>query len=326
MMGADDLRKIASFSDFETFINFIARFFPGFNPMDNSVKEIEKAIWGVYFRLIEKILVASPEPMQTFLKNMLLKHEITLVKTILLGEIAKIPVDRLLESLSIKPTEILQHQKLIQRLIKAKGINEISRILQNSPYEKAFENGFLRYKKTNETFHLGQSLDKIYYDNMIMAIEFYPETERGFVEGYIRTLVDIYNLNMLIRSFYNNIAIDLIKPYLIPEGKILRHREIQQIITESHDFESFFSALHKFSKKNKVLKTIIQEIHQQTPESLEIIKEHLLREFIQSYQQFIIEDISLTSIYRIFRMVVQKEHEINEIIKRAVQIELAIQK
>lgn len=326
IMSADDLRKIKSLSDLDSLTIFAARFFPGFNPTDKTVAGFEKTLWGIYFQLIEKILVASPEPMQIFLKNTLVKHEIAVIKTIVYGEITKIPIDNLFAEMSFKPTEILEHTTMMKSLVKSKNVDEISKILQHSIYGKAFEEGYRQFKKTNETFYLGQSFDKVYYDNMLESINFYPEPEKGFIEEYIRLNVDIYNLNLIFRSLYNRISLKLIETYLIPKGNIFQESEIRLILKQCSDINSFIKIIGNLSRKYKNLKDIALEMQDQNPDALERIRERFIQGFIARFQRDIIEDIPLSTIYRTFLIVIQKEYEIHELIKRTAQITIAAQR
>ena len=322
LMADEDFKKIGSFNDLESLASYTRRFFPGFNPTDYQISDFERSLWNTYIDIEENILLASPEPIRIFLKSMLVRYEIWNIKYAINGIIEKQDMEEKYKHIFKKPSMILERQKFISILLKAKNFSDIRKAVKHTPYEKLMERGISKYEEFGEIFYLEQELDKFYFDNMIEKSAFFPRREKRFMEQFIRSQIDFYNLNLLYRTFYNEISLEIIRPFLISSGLLLQRKEIQKLL-KSTGFQDFIDKLESILKEEKELKFIIHELRNPNPQLWKSLSAIFMDQFLSRYRDKIIQDIPYQSISLIFQIILLKQIEIQEIIGQAVQISLA---
>jgi len=127
----------------------------------NNIIEFERSLWSVYFDIVEKIIVASPESIQIFLKSLLIRYEIWNIKQAVYGIIEKSSLDNILDQIYIKPGIMLERNVFISNLIKAKSIKGIYKAIKKTPYEKIIKKGLQEFEKSGEIFYFENELEEI---------------------------------------------------------------------------------------------------------------------------------------------------------------------
>jgi V/A-type H+/Na+-transporting ATPase subunit C len=325
VMSSEEMEKINSFNDFETLSNFILRYFPNFSISEMNVSSIEQELWNVYFKIIEKIIMTSPEVIQTFLKSLLLKYEIWNIKVVLKGILVNLPLQDRNTKLYHIPSIILERENLYNNLLRVKSIEELKKILSKTPYKEIVEKGLKKYEETSEIFYLVHELDKFYYSYMINLSEFFPKVEKSLIEMYIRYNLDYYNLNLTFRAVYNNISSKIMRPYLIPNGFLLKRKELE-LLVNSKDIPEYIANLEEITRPYKKFHIIVKELKNLSNDTWQFLSEFYLEQLLFNSQKEIIGDIALTALSRIFLILLHKNIEIQKIVQRSVQISIASQK
>ncbi|MHA1672477.1 MAG: V-type ATPase subunit [Promethearchaeota archaeon] len=322
LMTDDDFKRIGSFSDLESLASFTRRFFPGFSPVEFEIKNFERSLWKSYIDIEENILLASPEPINIFLKSMLVRYEIWNIKSAIHGIIEEDDLEEKYNNIYRKPSMLLERQSFIDKLMKARKLTDISNAVRFTPYQKLIERGLDRYEKRGEIFYLEQELDKFYFDNLIENSKYFPRREKRFIKQFIQSQIDFYNLNLLYRTFYNNINVETIRPFLIYSGFLLGKEDIPELL-KANDLQDFIDKLEEIFKEQKDLKYIFNELRDPNPLLWKSLSTIFMDKVLSQHRDKIIQDIPYQSISLIFQIVLIKKIEIQEIIAQAVQISLA---
>lgn len=321
LMNSDELKKIKSFQDLETLSSFTRRYFPSFEINELEISEFERNLWKTYIDIEEKILLASPEPIRVFLKCLLVRYEIWNIKYAINAVIEDLDLDIKYTHIFKKPSVILEREEFIQNLIKAKSLDDIKKAVKKTPYSKIIENGLSKYEENGEIFYLEHELDKFFYQNLIDKSSYFPSREQSFMEQYIKSQIDFYNINILYRTFFNNIEMEEVRPYLILSGFLFKGRDILDF-SNSASLDEFIFKLEKSLKNKTEIKSIVHELKNPDPRLWQNLSAVFLEDFLKRFQGKIMADISLMSISIIFKITLLKQIEIQEIIAKAVQITL----
>ena len=321
LMTPEDNQKIKTFDNLDSLGTFTKRFFPNFSPKEHNIIEYERSLWNIYFDIIEKIIVASPESIQIFLKSLLIRYEIWNIKQVVYGIIEKTPLDTILDQIYFKPGILLERNVFISNLIKAKSIKGIYAGIKNTPYEKIIKKGLQEFEKSGENFYFENELDKYNLTNMIDKIEFLPHREKKLILPYINSQIDYYNLNLIYRALYNGISIDSIKPYIIFQSYLFSKSQINQLCSSS-SLDEFLSYLANFLKSEKEFDFLSELLEKPDPEIWVKLSTYFLNQFLKYFKEGIISDIQISSLALIFQIILLKEIEINDI--RAQVVKLSI--
>ena len=319
LMSPEDNQKIRSFDNLDTLGTFTKRFFPNFSPKEHNIKEFERSLWNIYFNIVEKIIVASPESIQIFLKSLLIRYEVWNIKQAIYGIIEKSSLDNILDQIFIKPGIMLERNTFISNLIKAKNIKGVYKVIKKTPYERIIENGLKEFEKSGEIFHLENELDKYNFTNMIDKINFLPNREKKIIEPYIYSQVDYYNLNLIYRALYNGISVNSIKPYVIFHSFLFNESQINQLCN-SRSLDDFLTYLKIILKSKKEFNFLSELLEKPDPEIWEKLSSYFLNQFLLHFKDRIISDIQISSLALIFQIILLKEMEINKILAQAVKI------
>jgi len=268
---------------------------------------------------VEKIIVASPESIQIFLKSLLIRYEIWNIKQAVYGIIEKSSLDNILDQIYIKPGIMLERNVFISNLIKAKSIKGIYKAIKKTPYEKIIKKGLQEFEKSGEIFYFENELDKYNFTNMIDKIEYLPNREKKLIAPYINSQIDYYNLNLIYRALYNGISVDSIKPYVIFHGFLFSESQINQLC-RSRSLDDFLSYLAMILKSKKEFDFLSELLEKPDPEIWAKLSSYFLNQFLLYFKDRIISDIKISSLALIFQIIFLKEMEINDIRAQAVKI------
>ena len=321
LMSPEDEQKIKTFNNLDSLGTFTKRFFPNFSPKEQNIIEFERSLWNIYFDIFEKIIVASPESIQIFLKSLLIRYEIWNIKEAVYGIIEKSSVDTILEQIYFKPEFLLDRKKFISNLIKGKNINGIYDIIRKTPYGNIIKKTLKDFEKPGEVFYFEHELDKFNFTNMLDKIEFLPSREKKIISTYISSQIDYYNLNLIYRALYNGISVDSIKPYVIFHSYLFTKSQINQLCN-SKSLDEFLSNLTMILKNRKEFDFLSELLEKPDPEIWAKLSTYILNHFLINFKSIIISDIQISSLSLIFKIILLKEMEINKIRAQAVKISI----
>ena len=320
-MSPEDNQKIKTFDNLDSLGTFTKRFFPNFSPKEHNIIEFERSLWNIYFDIVEKIIIASPESIQIFLKSLLIRYEIWNIKQAVYGIIEKSSLDDILDQIYFKPGIMLERDVFISNLIKAKSIKGIYNLIKRTPYEKIIKKGLQEFEKSGEIFHFENELDKYNFTNMIDKIEFLPNREKKLITPYIYSQIDYYNLNLIYRALYNGISVDSIKQYVIFRGFLFSESQISQLCNSS-SLDEFLSYLTMILKDKKEFDFLSELLEKPDPEIWVKLSSYFLNQFLMHFKEEIISDIQISSLALIFQIILLKEMEINDIRAQAVKLSI----
>jgi vacuolar-type H+-ATPase subunit C/Vma6 len=321
VMTEKDLSRLANYQDIASLQAFAEKFFPGLKPSSNKVIDLERDLWEIYFKIIEKIISAAPLTIQNFIQIYLLKYEIRNIRVNLLGVFANISPEIRMTMVKERPVKMLGRLDLLHNLIKSKSIAEIENALNDSPYVQIFKTHMDSVKKSDEIFWLESGLDKMYYEKLYHALESFVGEEKDFVNDSILSMIDFYNINLIYRGFYNKIDMKKLQEYLFPHGKLINASIINKIVGLA-DLDQFIEVFPKFIKNKMLSKAIKEKLLIKDIHVLEEVKRIIFHPFFRSSTSKYIGDIPLSTMARIFDIILNKEIEIQEIVARAVQLSL----
>ncbi len=319
IMDEVTLQKLNEITEIKEFIEFISLYYPGINLNTYTIESIENALLQNYIKLIGKMMSHSPLNMRIFLRNYLLKYEITNIKAIILGTILGMSASE--KSLIInKPVEkYLNHTDFIEELIEISSLDEIQLFLRPTKYNKVIREGILYFKNTNEIFVLEAFLDQLYYNNMKKESRLLNKKERKFISLYAKTISEIYNLNLIYRGIINNIDKNLIAQLLVYNYLFLDKETLWKLMNFTN-VNDLILAINQHLSKNK--KIHLFSTH------LTINKEHFLWSVEKFYLDYYfrtfktkIDDVEYQTIFKIIEVLIKKDKEIRlYILPRVVNI------
>jgi vacuolar-type H+-ATPase subunit C/Vma6 len=302
------LQKLDEITDIREFVDFISRYYPGLNFNTYTIEEIEKALFHNYIKLIGKIIQYSPLNMRIFLRDYLMKYEITNIKRIILGTI--LGMNAIDKSLMVNKLveKYLNHTDFINKLIEIPSLDELQLFMRSTKYNKVIREGILYFKNTNEIFVLEAFLDQLYYNNMKRDMKHLNKKEMKFISLYTEYISEIYNLNLIYRSIINNIDRNLILQ-LLAENFLFFDKELLHKLMNLTNIEDFYSMLNQHLKKNKEIKFFLSR----SP----LNREHLIWSLEKLYLDYYfktfemkLDDIEYQAIYKILEVLIKKDKEI----------------
>ena len=178
------LQKLDDITEIREFVEFISRYYPGLNFNTYTIEDIEKALFHNYIKLIGKIIQYSPLNMRIFLRDYLMKYEITNIKRVILGTILgksstekSLMVNKLVE-------KYLNHTDFMNELIEIRSLDEIQLFMRSTKYNKVIREGILYFKNSHEIFVLEAFLDQLYYNNMKSDMKHLNKKEKMLISLY----------------------------------------------------------------------------------------------------------------------------------------------
>ncbi|MFW9945429.1 MAG: V-type ATPase subunit [Candidatus Odinarchaeota archaeon] len=306
IMDEDTLNKLADFSTVEDFLSFIAPFYPNLKISKNTIEEIEKSLYDVFFRLIGKLIFISPLNIRRFLKDYLSKYEIMNIKQIILGSIIGMDIEEKSKNVNFLIEKYLENTDFIKKLIEISSLDRIQLFMKTTKYNKAIREGILYFKKYNEIFVLEAFLDRLYYINLMERERRFNEKEREMISFYDLFMTEIYNINLIYRGILNKIDPQLLNQFIVRNYLFLDERKIDILLNQG-TLQDFFSKVDEF------LGRIIQLDYHISLSTFE----HPIWELDGLYTKYYfkkfkikIDDIEYLTIYRIIELIIKKEKEV----------------
>ncbi len=317
IIDEETLDKLKDFNEIEGFLNYIEPFYPDLNIKENSIEEIEKALFHFFFKLIGKLISISPINMRRFLKDYLVKYEIMNIKQIILGFIIGLNKEEISKNVNFLIEEYLENTDLIKKIIEVKTLDEIQLYMKPTKYNRVIREGFLYFKNYNEVFVLEAFLDQLYYENLLKREKILNEKEKSMISLFNSLNTEIYNINTIYRGIINKIDKKLLNQFIINHYLFLKADEIENLLNQK-TLNDFFSKINEYLGATHELKYNFN--------ILEL--EHPLWELERMYKNYYFtkikhktDDIESLTINRILELIIKKEKEIKlEILPKVVSI------
>jgi V/A-type H+-transporting ATPase subunit C len=305
-MDDNTLLKLEDITEIKQFIEFIGVFYPSFTVESQTFETIEKALFHTYIKLIGKVIYISPETMRLFLRNYLIKYEITNIKRIILGTILGMNIDEKSALVNMMVEEYLDNAEFMKELIEIPSLEEIQVFMRPTIYNKVIREGILYFKKTNEIFVLESFLDQLYYNNLKNEIKFLTRKENLMITPYIEYISEIYNLRLIYRGIKNKIEKNLLLQLLVDNYLFMNEKILSDLI-DLNTKEEFQNALTNYFSNIKELKSNLINLDQ----------EHFIWSIEKLYLDYYFklleiknDDIDFQAIYKILEVLIKKDKEI----------------
>ncbi len=255
----EEFLKLQRISDIKKLMNALDKYYPGLSTSlkngDPDIIDIEKELYMVFYSIFEKILAASPLQLQNFLRSLLYRYEIWNLKTLLAGMLAQMEKKEIEAEIVMKPEELLQRHKFMEKLLKQEDITHVLRILKKSIYAKIIDRGYYYFTQTREIFLLEALLDKFFVDNLNETLDDYTGIQKKIFSSVVDIFIQKYNLMLIYRSLRSNVPKELLKQLIIPIGSIFAPETIIQF-SNSSSVSEFIKKLRLFIQTHERLRKI----------------------------------------------------------------------
>lgn len=302
------LQKLKNFNEIKQFIEFIRPFYPCIKIKEYTMVEIEQALFYTFIKLIGRILYNSPENVRCFLRDYLLKFEITNIKHIILGLITGKNLSERLKRVNFLVEKYLENTEFIHDLLGKLSLDEIQLFMKDTKYNIPVREGLLYFKNTSKIFILEAFLDQLYYEDLIKGVKIYNKKECIIIRSFINIIVEIYNLRIMLWGIKNNIDRRLLIQFLVKKYMFLdeqKHKSLSNLET----LQEFFLTIEDHLRRVKELKTFkipIQINKKYFMWSLEIMyQNYYFKKFKIKF-----DDIEYSTIFSILEFIIKKEKEI----------------
>ncbi len=311
------LEKLKDINEIEGFINFIESFYPDLNIKEDTIEEIEKALFHFFFKLIGDLISISPLNMRRFLKDFLVKYEIMNIKQIILGMIIGLSNEEISKNVNFLIEEYLENTDFIKKIIEVKTLEEVQLHMKPTKYSKVIREGFLYFKNYNEIFVLEAFLDQLYYENLLKRERILDKKEKNMISLFNSLNTEIYNINTIYRGIINKIDKKLLTQFIINNNHFLKTDHIENLLNQE-TLNDFFSKINDYLGTIHELKYKFDILELEHPIWA---LERLYKNYYFTKSRLEINDIESLTIFRILELIIKKEKEIKlEILPQVVKI------
>ncbi|MFQ6119337.1 MAG: V-type ATP synthase subunit C [Methanosarcinales archaeon] len=231
-MEISEIARYMEETEYKKDIDELARFFHG-------VDLIEYALNANLARTYRKLIEVSTEEPKFLIMEYMRRWDVWNIKTLLRGKYYNAPENEILESLV--PAGQLG-KEILDNLVK-KSMNEIIQFFEGTAYYdvlKNYDGGVLA--------PIENALDKLYYYRMERTIGTLS-SETALFSKFIRTEIDIKNIQTLFRMKIEDIAGDIVMDNLIPGGLELKD-DLNRLANMT--FSEFLKTLEGYSFWNAI--------------------------------------------------------------------------
>lgn len=314
----EQYRDLQQIKDEHELLKNIEDFFPGISKTkDVTIIGIEKALFSIYFKIFEKVLISSPTQMQIFLLSLLNRYEIWNIKTYIVGMLANLSLEEIQEEILFDPERIMHRSEFIKTLLKKSKLQDGIKYLKKSKYAKAIDRGMYFYNKRNEVFLLEALLDKFYFTELVNSASYFGGLEKKLFSSYVDILIQKYNLILVYRSVRNRISKDLLKQLIIPQGNIITPG-LLQVLSAVTEREEFFHVISGFARKNSTLRLIGKKLTIENP--IIPILSALNQTLLSSLDLTGTDNFEALTVDQILALIFNKENEIYKVLSLFIKI------
>ena len=293
----------------DEFIDLIRPFYPGLSLKEYTIEEIENALTDIYIKIIGKIIEYSPQKLRNFLRDFLLKYEIGNIKNFIHGSILGLSAREKKQRVNFTVEKYLENVEFFNELIPIGSLDEIQLKFKNTLYREAIREGILYFKNNNETFVLDAFLDQLYYNNLIEGTKDYKESNKRIIEFYIKSMAEIYNLNMIYRGIKNDIDKKLLKQFLVDAYLIFTKEDLLKLL-ELSDVNDFILELKDYFNSSEEMKHSYKMVGLNEEHLHWSLKGLYQKYFFEKFEQKL-EKIDYNTVYMILEIIMKKEKEIH---------------
>ncbi|MFW9821680.1 MAG: V-type ATPase subunit [Candidatus Thorarchaeota archaeon] len=313
------LQNIKKAKTVNKIVESIVPFYPDLNIKENTIENIELALYHNYIKLVGKIMLYSPPNMRLFLKNFLLKFEIINIKQIIIASILGMEQKEKRKKVNYQVEEYLDNVEFIEEILKITSLEEFQLIFKKTKYRIPIREGISYFKNYHEIFVLEAFLDKFYYENMISQLKNLNTKEKMIITDFVKYKTEIYNLNTIYRGLKNNIEKDLLSQFIVDYYLFLDRGKIDYLLS-IEDPNLLISLIGNYIKKIKEIKSFFKNIVIDAEHLIHSIEKIYINYFFKKFK-IQIDDIDLITIFRIVELIIKKENEIRfEIIPKLIEI------
>jgi len=223
----------------------------------NDARELEKAVLEEYSHLgreISRIIPKSAPQLQEFI---LRKWDVINLRTIMRGIHGGLGKELIMDSL-VEGGEM--DLSFFTRLLDVESMDDFVVLLEKTPYH-SLSDVLTKYNETKNLYFLESTLDKIYWAYLWQSIL----KAKGIKEfkDFVERCVEAQNLKIILRAKSNNMTLEEINSFLIPECPLLEEilpvfdeENISDLIPLLEDtvyFEPLASVEQEYEKTGSVL-------------------------------------------------------------------------
>jgi len=186
------------------------------NPNINDVRYFDRALASNDISIFKKVIESLPGKKEKELIRMLLqRYEIEELKVALRIWHKKDTVD---------VDDYILNEKVcyaidFKRIISAVNFEDITLLLEKTPYKKAIIKGKNKFKEKDSVFYLEASLDIDFYERLQKTIDSLSSTDRKVAKKILGIIIDIENIRWLLRlRKYHSVGIADILEWVVPGG------------------------------------------------------------------------------------------------------------
>lgn len=205
--------------------------------------QIEKIFKQLGYLELENLSKRLPEESSSFIKFYFQKDYISSLKGVLGGLDAKKTDPSQILNLVFTPKG--QHSKIESSLKSSTDLKAFINNLSESWEKKSLIDSFDLYKKTKRIIYLQQALDLSYYEILLQKCKKLKKYDQDIISKFIRLEIDLYNLEVIFRTFGYSKEEKLIQMIWVP-SKYLKYDELIPLNANS----KIFKVLEKTKYRN----------------------------------------------------------------------------
>lgn len=192
----------------------------------NDAIELEKAVLEEYADSGKEITNIIPKGANQVKDFILRKWDVINLRSIMRGIQGGFGKDRIMNSL-IEGGQI--GSDLLSSLADAEGIEDFVALLERTPYG-ALGDAMPKYNETKNLYYLESTIDRIYWSHIWFTT--LKDSHIKEFKDYVERCVEVQNLKIILRAKSNNMSLEEIQAFLIPECPLLN--EILPVFDEEN--------------------------------------------------------------------------------------------
>ena len=288
-MGISEITRLIQETEYKREIDELARTYSGVDLIEHG---LNRNLAETFTKLI-RISEGEPNYLITeYLRN----YDVWNVKTLLRGKYYNASPDEIQEAL-VSAGQL--SYTFLSELAGKQSYSEVISALEGTEYYSILK----EYDETNLS-DIENKLDKMYYNGLFNVIGESKSKDRKLFAKFIRTEIDIKNLNTLFRLKKAGVSQDEIVDLIIDGGLELSMNNIQKLLPLSYD--DFTQALDKYSFWDS-----ISDVVNSDTDSLINVETQLIKHSLKSASSF--SHVYPLSIVPIMDYIISKRNEVNNL-------------
>ncbi len=182
----------------------------------NDARELEKSVLEEYSNLGKEISSIIPKGAWQLQEFILRKWDVINLRAIMRGIHGGFGKDQIMDSL-VEGGEM--DLIFFTSLIDVESMDDFVALLEKTPY-RSLSDATTKYNETKNLYFLESTLDKIYWSYLWQSI-LKAKGIKEFKE-YIERCVEAQNLKIILRAKSNNMTLEEINAFLIPDCPLLK--------------------------------------------------------------------------------------------------------